>query len=259
MQAATDLIWSPMFRKFPDMRLALSEGGIGWIPYFLERIDYQYQQHHTWTGQDFGDRLPSEVFDEHVLTCFIDDRFGVASRNFLNMDNVMWECDYPHSDSTWPFSPEELAGHLEGVNDHDVDRMSHPTPCATLPTTPSRFLVGGRTAPLVRCGPRLQVTTSPSGRPSRRRPQPARCVQWIWAPTCQDSRRSPLSRASGADDHVVRHALRFAQPALAGTSMAQRYDAALDIVEWADRLGCVSIAISEHHGSDDGYLPSPSR
>ena len=102
----------PVFRRFPDLRVALSEGGIGWIPYFLERIDYQYKQHHTWTGQDFGDKLPSEVFDEHVLTCFIDDRFGVASRDFLNMDNVMWECDYPHSDSTWPFSPEELGLYL---------------------------------------------------------------------------------------------------------------------------------------------------
>ena len=46
--------------------------------YWLERIDYTYQQHRFWTGQDFGGRMPSEVFDEHVLTCFIDDRFGVA-------------------------------------------------------------------------------------------------------------------------------------------------------------------------------------
>src|SRR6476620_3161215 len=53
--------------------------------------------------------------------------------------------------------------------------------------------------------------------------------------------------------------LRFAfrNPELAGTTMADRYAAALDIVEWADRLGCVSIAVSEHHGSPDGYLPSP--
>lgn len=46
-------------------------------------------------------------------------------------------------------------------------------------------------------------------------------------------------------------------PAIAGTSVADRYDAALDIAEWGDRLGCVSIAVSEHHGSPDGYLPSP--
>jgi hypothetical protein len=60
-----------------------------------------------------------------VLTCFIDDHFGVASRDFLEMDNVMWECDYPHSDSTWPTAPETLAKQLGGVSDHDVDRITH--------------------------------------------------------------------------------------------------------------------------------------
>jgi alkanesulfonate monooxygenase SsuD/methylene tetrahydromethanopterin reductase-like flavin-dependent oxidoreductase (luciferase family) len=49
----------------------------------------------------------------------------------------------------------------------------------------------------------------------------------------------------------------FRNPGIAGTAMADRYAAALDIAEWADRLGCVSIAVSEHHGSPDGYLPSP--
>ena len=46
-------------------------------------------------------------------------------------------------------------------------------------------------------------------------------------------------------------------PALAGTSTAERYEAALEMAEWADDLGCVSIALSEHHSSPDGYLPSP--
>ncbi|ONH59631.1 luciferase [Frankia sp. CcI49] len=49
----------------------------------------------------------------------------------------------------------------------------------------------------------------------------------------------------------------FRNPELAGTSMADRYAAALDMAEWADQLGCVTIAVSEHHGSSDGYLPSP--
>jgi predicted TIM-barrel fold metal-dependent hydrolase len=125
VQAATDLVWSQVFRKFPDLKVALSEGGIGWIPYFLERVDYNYRRHHAWTGQDFGGRLPSEVFNDHVLTCFIDDKFGMASREFLNMDHVMWECDYPHSDSTWPWAPEELMPSLEGCSDHDIDRVTH--------------------------------------------------------------------------------------------------------------------------------------
>ena len=37
----------------------------------------------------------------------------------------MWECDYPHSDSTWPFAPETLSENLVGVSDHDIDRMTH--------------------------------------------------------------------------------------------------------------------------------------
>jgi len=125
VQAAADLVWSPVLRRFPDIKIALSEGGIGWIPYFLERIDYNYQKHHYWTGQDFGDKLPSQVFDEHVITCFIDDAFGVASRGFMNMDNITWECDYPHSDTTWPQSPEALMKYMGGVSDFDIDRISH--------------------------------------------------------------------------------------------------------------------------------------
>jgi predicted TIM-barrel fold metal-dependent hydrolase len=76
VQAAADLLWSPVLRKFPDLRIALSEGGIGWIPYLLERVDYVYEHHRAWTGQDFGDMLPSQVFNERIITCFIDDAFG---------------------------------------------------------------------------------------------------------------------------------------------------------------------------------------
>ncbi|MGF7237411.1 MAG: LLM class flavin-dependent oxidoreductase [Frankia sp.] len=49
----------------------------------------------------------------------------------------------------------------------------------------------------------------------------------------------------------------FRNPEMAGTSMADRYTAALEMAEWADRFGCLSVAVSEHHGSPDGYLPSP--
>jgi predicted TIM-barrel fold metal-dependent hydrolase len=125
VQAAADLVWSTMLRKYPDLKVALSEGGIGWIPYFLERIDYNYDRHHAWTGQDFGTKLPSEIFNEHVLTCFIDDKFGLASREYLNMDMVTWECDYPHSDSNWPESPELLHQSLVGLSDTDIDKVTH--------------------------------------------------------------------------------------------------------------------------------------
>ncbi|MEZ5168362.1 MAG: amidohydrolase family protein [Acidimicrobiales bacterium] len=107
--AAADLLWSRVMKNFPDLRVALSEGGTGWVPYFLERIDRTYDMHHLWTGQDFGDQLPSDVFREHFLTCFISDPIGVRLRDEIGIDNIAWEADYPHSDSMWPDAPEVLA------------------------------------------------------------------------------------------------------------------------------------------------------
>jgi predicted TIM-barrel fold metal-dependent hydrolase len=127
VQAATDLLWSRVVREFPDVRLALSEGGIGWIPYLLERADYVYSNHATWTGVDFGAELPSEVFRERFVTCFIDDAAGLRLRDLIGVDNICWEADYPHSDSTWPTSPERLHLALEsaGVSDDDVNKITH--------------------------------------------------------------------------------------------------------------------------------------
>ncbi len=125
IQCAADLLFSPVLRKYPSLRIALSEGGIGWIPYFLERVDYVYAHHKAWTGQSFGDKLPSQVFKEQIVTCFIDDAFGVESRRHLELDNVCWECDYPHSDSTWPNAPEIAMKYLAGVPDADVNKITH--------------------------------------------------------------------------------------------------------------------------------------
>jgi predicted TIM-barrel fold metal-dependent hydrolase len=125
VQAATDLIWSPIFRKFPSFKIAMSEGGIGWIPYFLDRIDYVYEHHQAWTGQDFGDKLPSQLFRERVITCFIDDPAGVKMRHDIGIDTITWECDYPHSDCTWPTSPERLMKSLDGVPDDDINKMTY--------------------------------------------------------------------------------------------------------------------------------------
>jgi predicted TIM-barrel fold metal-dependent hydrolase len=124
VQAAADVLWSRVLQKFPGLRIALSEGGIGWIPYFLERVDYVYKNHSAWTGQKM-DMLPSELFKERIVTCFIDDAAGIEARSHLNLDMITWECDYPHSDSTWPESPELLARTLVGVPDDEIDKMTH--------------------------------------------------------------------------------------------------------------------------------------
>src|SRR5437764_6652520 len=122
---AADLIWSQIFRKFPNLKIALSEGGIGWIPYFLDRIDFTYQHHKAWTHQDFGDQLPSQVFHDHIVTCFIDDPTGLKLLDDVGLEMVTWECDYPHSDSAWPNAPEvfmKTSGHL---SDEVINKVTH--------------------------------------------------------------------------------------------------------------------------------------
>ncbi len=128
-QAAADLLWSRVLKEFPDIRFALSEGGTGWIPYFLDRLDRTYDMHHLWTGQDFQGRLPSDVFREHFLTCFISDPVGIELRHLIGLDNIAWECDYPHSDSSWPEAPEELARVAAGVPDDELARITYENAC----------------------------------------------------------------------------------------------------------------------------------
>jgi predicted TIM-barrel fold metal-dependent hydrolase len=123
--ALNDLMWTSIFKNFPRIKIAMSEGGIGWIPYALERMDYVYEHHHSWTGADFGGRRPSDVYREHIVTCFIDDAAGLELRHRVGVDSITWECDYPHSDSTWPHSPELLGKSLSGIPDDEIDKMTH--------------------------------------------------------------------------------------------------------------------------------------
>jgi predicted TIM-barrel fold metal-dependent hydrolase len=122
VQCAADLIHSPVFKKFPEITVALSEGGIGWIPYFLERLDHSYRVHKAWTGADFGSKPPSEVFLEHVVLCFISDPVGLElARDHIGVDRITVEIDYPHSDTTWPRSPEQLHGEFDRAKLTDAE------------------------------------------------------------------------------------------------------------------------------------------
>ena len=112
-----DLLWADFWDRFPELKFSLTEGDIGWIPYFLWRAEHVHDRHSGWTRHQFGaSGGPTEVFREHVLCCFINDPVGVKLLDEFNLDNVCWESDYPHSDGTWPNAPEEAAKILAGVH-----------------------------------------------------------------------------------------------------------------------------------------------
>jgi hypothetical protein len=85
--------------------------------------------HRLWTGQDFGGRLPSEVFREHFLTCFITDPIGISLRHVIGLDNIAWECDYPHSDSSWPNAAEELSEVAVDVPEGELNKITYENAC----------------------------------------------------------------------------------------------------------------------------------
>jgi hypothetical protein len=113
-------------RRFPSLKIALSEGGIGWMPFFFERIDRHQRIQGAWTKQDFGGRQPSEVMKDQILACFISDPAGLRQRDQIGTDLIAWECDYPHSDSTWPRSPEDLMGEFvaAGCSDEEIEKFT---------------------------------------------------------------------------------------------------------------------------------------
>lgn len=121
-----DLLWARFWDRFPELKFSLTEGDIGWIPYFLWRCEHVTERHHGWIAHDFGRAGgPTQVFRDHVLVCFIKEPVGVELLHHFEIDNVCWESDFPHSDGTWPNAPEELARTLDGLPDDVVAKISH--------------------------------------------------------------------------------------------------------------------------------------
>jgi predicted TIM-barrel fold metal-dependent hydrolase len=120
--AAVEFVFSPVFQKFPRLNVALSEGGIGWMPYIMERLDDTWARHRYYAGID-SPQPPSQIFREHIHGCFIQDEAGIAMRHTVGVNNIMWEGDYPHSDSLWPNDRKNLEQVLADVPDDEAHRI----------------------------------------------------------------------------------------------------------------------------------------
>jgi predicted TIM-barrel fold metal-dependent hydrolase len=99
----SDWMFSGKLVQFPGLTLAYSEGQMGWIPYILERADDVWVDHRAWGGvKDLVPEPPSTYYYRNIYCCFFKDRHGLSSLDIIGEDNVTFETDYPHTDSTWP-------------------------------------------------------------------------------------------------------------------------------------------------------------
>jgi predicted TIM-barrel fold metal-dependent hydrolase len=101
-----ELALSTTFDDHPALKVVYAEGGIGWIPYAMMRLDQAWTTYRRATeGPPLNpDVPPSERIRRHMWGCFIDDPLGVATREAIGTDRLLWESDYPHADSLWPHS-----------------------------------------------------------------------------------------------------------------------------------------------------------
>jgi predicted TIM-barrel fold metal-dependent hydrolase len=122
MWSTVDLLFCGALQRFPKLQFSLAEGGIGWIPYILERSDYSWDRHRWYQDIDRETR-PSDLFREHFWGCFIDDEHGLANRHAIGVDRITLEIDYPHSDSNWPNSRKRASEVLANVPDDEVEMI----------------------------------------------------------------------------------------------------------------------------------------
>ncbi|MFB4298626.1 amidohydrolase family protein [Actinomadura sp. NTSP31] len=124
-------LFSGLFQRYPKLKIALSEGEAGWMPYFLERAEQVLDKQRAWVkrGTTFMDHAGSgdtvdldnldlrADFRDHVFGCVIEDEHAIASIGLgvIPEDNIMCETDYPHSDTTWPDSIEVARRTMRGL------------------------------------------------------------------------------------------------------------------------------------------------
>ncbi len=138
LTACVDWLWSGVPLRYPDLRIAMSEGGIGWVPMLADRLDYV----HGWSGHGrqawpSTELTPTEVLLRNFWFCSLDDPSIWPIRDRIGVDHIMVEVDYPHADSTWPDTQDFLADALVG----SAGRRPAPRlPCQR-----------GRAVPTIRC------------------------------------------------------------------------------------------------------------
>ncbi|WP_436771590.1 amidohydrolase family protein [Yinghuangia sp. YIM S09857] len=120
-----DWLMSGVLARFPRLRIAYSEGQIGWMPFVMERVDNIFRHSSAWAGLDpVITEPPSSYAAGRVFGCFFEDDFGVLSREAVGIERITFETDYPHQDSTWPRTREILERMAGMVTPEELHRIA---------------------------------------------------------------------------------------------------------------------------------------
>lgn len=116
------MIYGCIFQRFPTLRLAIVESGVGWMSWMAEYMDRTWERQRFWTESKLEEK-PSFYMDRNVYGSFIHDRVGILNRNLPGGKNIMWSSDYPHSETTFPNSLKVIDRDFEGIPSEDIDEI----------------------------------------------------------------------------------------------------------------------------------------
>ena len=130
MMTCVDWVMSGILERHPAMKVVLSEGGAGWLPYVLERADKAFYDPRLRPNESIGQTSkggeipPSQLFRDHMYVCLVDEHFALRSLGDLPIENLVWEGDYPHGDGLWPENHDYLKKALADVPDEDTRKIA---------------------------------------------------------------------------------------------------------------------------------------
>ena len=116
-------VFDGIFMRHPGLKIVSAEADGGWIPHYMYRMDHAYNRHRHWMRGRELDKAPSEYFREHIYFTFQDDFTAFKFADEMNIERMMWANDFPHSDSTWPWSGEMLDKQLQHLEPGQKDRI----------------------------------------------------------------------------------------------------------------------------------------
>ncbi len=118
-------VYGGIFDRFPALKLVCVEADAGWAPHFMMRMDHMYLRHRYWMKAPNLKRMPSDYVKENVWLTFQDDEVAFQTAHLMNPARLMWANDFPHSDSTWPWSHSLLIGQTQGLSDEIKAMILH--------------------------------------------------------------------------------------------------------------------------------------
>ena len=125
MTACAEWLWSEYPLRHPELKIALSEGGIGWVAMLLDRLDYIVD--HSSYGDGWPER-PSHVLQRNFWFCTLEDRSTIDTRHRIGVDHIMVEVDYPHGDTTWPDTQAVIGANWGHIPAPELPRCVARTP-----------------------------------------------------------------------------------------------------------------------------------